>query len=94
MEQNIAILVADLSGYTALTETHDALSAADLIDKYIEIVNDSLVGSSYLHERLGDEVLIVSDSSDHLLSTAVILLSNALQEYKFLHILQKYLLVQ
>jgi adenylate cyclase len=86
MEQNIAILVADLSGYTALTETHGALSAADLIDKYIEIVNNSLVGDSYLHERVGDEVLIVSDSSDNLLSTAVILLSNVLQEYKFLHI--------
>jgi class 3 adenylate cyclase len=86
MEQNIAILVADLSGYTALTETHGALSAADLIDKYIEIVNNSLVGNSHLHERVGDEVMIVSDSPDNLLSSAVVLLSNALQQYKFLHI--------
>jgi adenylate cyclase len=86
MEQNIAILVADLSGYTALTETHGALSAADLIDKYIEIVNNSLVGDSYLHERVGDEVMIVSDSPDNLLSTAVVLLSSVLQEYKFLQI--------
>ena len=86
MEQNIAILVADLSGYTALTETHGALSAADLIDRYIEIVNNSLVGDSYLHERVGDEVMIVSASPDNLLSTAAVLLSNALQQYKFLHI--------
>src|SRR3954449_6561479 len=86
MEQNIAILIADLSGYTALTETHGASSAADLIDKYIEIVNNSLVGNSYLHERIGDEVMIVSDSPDNLLSTAVVLLQNALQEYKFLQI--------
>jgi class 3 adenylate cyclase len=86
MEQNIAILVADLSGYTALTETHGALSAADLIDKYIEIVNNSLVGNSHLHERVGDEVMIVSGSPDNLLSSAVVLLSNVLQQYKFLHI--------
>jgi class 3 adenylate cyclase len=86
MEQNIAILVADLSGYTALTETHGALSAADLIDKYIEIVNNSLVGNSVLHERVGDEVMIVSASPDNLLSTAIVLLNNVLQQYKFLHI--------
>ena len=86
MEQNIAILVADLSGYTALTETHGALSAADLIDKYVEIVNNSLVGNSYLHERVGDEVMIVSGSPDNLLSSALVLLNNVLQQYKFLHI--------
>jgi class 3 adenylate cyclase len=86
MEQNIAILIADLSGYTALTETHGASSAADLIDKYIEIVNNSLVGESRLHERVGDEVMIVSDSPDHLLSTAVVLLQNVFLEYNFLQI--------
>ena len=86
MEQDIAILVADLSGYTALTEAHGSLSAADLIDKYVELVNNSLVGDSYLHERVGDEVIIVSDSPDDLLSTAVVLLGNVLNEYKFLHI--------
>jgi len=40
MEENIAILIADLSGYTALTETHGAASAADIIDKYIQIVEN------------------------------------------------------
>jgi adenylate cyclase len=86
MEQNLAILIADLSGYTALTETHGASSAADVIDKYIEIVNNSLVGKSRLHERVGDEVMIVSDSPDHLLSTAVVLLQNVSREYNFLQI--------
>src|SRR5215467_2929286 len=86
MEQNIAILIADLSGYTALTETHGASSAADLIDKYIEIVNNSLVGESHLHERVGDEVMIVSDSADNLLATAIVLLQHVLNEYNFLHV--------
>ena len=86
MEKDTAILIADLSGYTALTETHGAASAADLIDKYIEIVNNSLVGSSRLHERVGDEVMIVSDSADHLLSTAEVLLQSVLREYNFLQV--------
>ena len=86
MEQDIAILIADLSGYTALTETHGASSAADVIDKYVEIVNDSLVGESHLQERVGDEVMIVSNSADNLLATAVILLQRVLRQYNFLHV--------
>ena len=43
MEENLAILMADLSGYTALTETHGAVSAANLIDRYVEIVEKCLV---------------------------------------------------
>jgi adenylate cyclase len=84
MEQDTAILIADLSGYTALTETHGALSAADLIDKYVEIIDESLVGDSIVHERVGDEVMIVSPSSNHLLLTAINLHQKALQQYKFL----------
>jgi adenylate cyclase len=86
MEQDIAILIADLSGYTALTETHGASSAADLVDKYVEIVNNSLAGESHLHERVGDEVMIVSNSADDLLATAVVMLQRAFREYNFLHI--------
>lgn len=86
MEQNIAILIADLSGYTALTEAHGASSAADLIDKYIELVNNSLVGNSRVQERVGDEVMIVSESADHLLSTAEVLLQNVFREYNFLQV--------
>jgi len=86
MEQDIAILIGDLSGYTALTETHGSLSAADLIDKYIEIVNGSLIGSSLLHQRVGDEVMIVSTSPDDLLATAGVLLQKTLEEYNFLQI--------
>jgi class 3 adenylate cyclase/YHS domain-containing protein len=86
MEQDIGILIADLSGYTALTETHGASSAADLIDKYVEIVHKSLVGDARLHERVGDEVMIVSDSADHLLSTAEVLLQNVFREYNFLQV--------
>jgi len=86
MEQDIAILIADLSGYTALTEAHGSLSAADLIDKYVDIVNASLIGNSILQERVGDEVMIVSDCADDLLATAELLLQTTQEEYNFLEV--------
>lgn len=84
MEKPVAILMADLSGYTALTEAHGAISAADLIDRFLEIVRDSLAAGSHLHQRRGDEVMIVSDSPDNLLSTALLLLKNCSRENNFL----------
>ncbi|HET9826595.1 MAG TPA: adenylate/guanylate cyclase domain-containing protein [Chitinophagaceae bacterium] len=84
MEKNLAILIADLSGYTALTEAHGAISAADLIERFLQIVRNSLVSDSHLHQRRGDEVMIVSESPDNLLSTALLLLKNSVTENNFL----------
>src|SRR5690348_14153285 len=86
MEEHIAILLADLSGYTALTEMHGASSAADLIDHYLEIVVDSLTGDSELKERTGDEVMIVSSSPDHLLATALQIIKRTANEHHFLQL--------
>jgi len=86
MEENIAILMADLSGYTALTETHGSVSAADLIDKYVSIAENCLVGDCRLHERVGDEIIIVSASPDHLMATALMIGSYASNEENFLQV--------
>ncbi len=86
MEQDIAILIADLSGYTALTEVHGASTAADIIDTYLGLVQASLVGNSRLHGRTGDEVLIVSDAADALLATGVQLLQRAHRQPEFLQL--------
>lgn len=86
MEKNVAILMADLSGYTALTETHGSVSAADLIDKYIRIAQHCLVGDSKLHQRTGDEIMFISDSPDHLLATALKLEAAAANEENFLQV--------
>ncbi|MEO5564947.1 MAG: adenylate/guanylate cyclase domain-containing protein [Chitinophagaceae bacterium] len=86
VEENVAILMADLIGYTALTETHGALSAADMIDKYVEIVENCLVGDSRLIERTGDEVMIVSTSPDFLLATAMMITKNTSKEENFLQV--------
>ncbi|HMJ45984.1 MAG TPA: adenylate/guanylate cyclase domain-containing protein [Ferruginibacter sp.] len=86
MEENLAILIADLSGYTALTETHGSTAAADLIDKYLQIVQVCLVGDSKLHERTGDEVMIVSSSADAILSTTLMIGKNMSNEENFLQV--------
>lgn len=86
MEQNIAILIADLTGYTALTETHGPHAAADLIDTYRKLVNESLAGDCRVHQTVGDEVLIVSSEPDCILSTAVMLLKNARGRHLFLQL--------
>ena len=86
MESTIAILIADLSGYTALTETHGAIAAANLIEKYTKIVTNSLVGDSVLHQTTGDEVLIVSSSADQLAATAILMMQHAGGEENFLQV--------
>lgn len=86
MEENIAILIADLSGYTALTETHGPVTAADMIDKFLDIVKDCLAGDSKLHQRVGDEVMIISASPDQLISTAIMLIRNCAKEHHFLQL--------
>ena len=86
METNIAILIADLSGYTALTETHGSFAAADLIDKYVSIVKTCLVGDSHLHERTGDEIMIVSSSPDFLVATAIMIENKTSNEENFLQV--------
>lgn len=84
METNIAILMADLSGYTAMTEIHGAMSAADIIERYLAIVKRSLVGDSQLHERVGDQVVIVSSHAENLAYTASFLYENVHNEDYFL----------
>lgn len=86
MEENVAILMADLTGYTALTETHGASSAADLIDRYLDIVEGCLAGDSKLTERTGDEVMIVSKSPDHLLASAYMIMEATSNEDNFLQV--------
>ena len=86
MEESICILISDLSGYTALTETHGAVSAADLIDKYIAIVEDCLVGDCHLKERIGDELMIVSTTPDFLLATASNIINATSNEHNFLQV--------
>ena len=86
MEKNVAIMMADLSGYSALTERHGAVAAANLIDKYMSIAEKSLIGDCKVHQQTGDEIMFVSDSSDVILATARQLATNTANEEYFLQV--------
>ena len=86
MEKTIGILMADLSGYTAMTEIHGDTAAVEMIEKYIEMGKNSLAGESYLLERTGDQLLIVSDDADDLAKTAIELKHKTEKEPNFLGI--------
>ena len=86
MEKNVAIMMADLSGYSALTERHGAVAAANLIDRYMSIAEKSLVGDCKVHQQTGDEIMFVSDSSDVILATARRLATKTANEEYFLQV--------
>ncbi len=76
--------MADLSGYTALTEVHGAEAAMSLVERMMKLVNRSLVGESRLHQRIGDQVVIVSPSAEQLAYTATFLFELIHEEEEFL----------
>jgi len=86
VEKNIAILMADLTGYTAMTEVHGSLSAATMVEKYLELAGKAMFGKSRLLERVGDQLVIVSESADDVTHTALRLLEHTSAENNFLHI--------
>ena len=63
------LLIADLSGYTAMTEAHGAMSAAQIVNTFEDMVNLSLRKDTQLMERVGDEVLLFSTSADEIIDT-------------------------
>jgi len=70
-EIQLVFLIADLSGYTALTEAHGNVSAAQVVSRYLEIVKEALNPGARLVERVGDEVLIVADHAESAVRTAI-----------------------
>jgi adenylate cyclase len=70
MEKTLAILMADLTGYTAMTEAHGGESAARIVQKYMELVDSALAGNAKVIQRIGDQVVITSDSANDILLTA------------------------
>ena len=70
-EVEVAFLMADLSGFTALTETHGDMHAATVAMRYVEIAQSALDPRARLVERVGDQVLIVAPDGDGAVRTAM-----------------------
>ena len=86
MEKEIAILMADLTGYTAMTDVHGGASAARIVTKYMEIVNAASSGTAVVNERIGDQVVIVADEPGDLIVTARQIALRTYEEHHFLSI--------
>jgi adenylate cyclase len=86
MEREIAILMADLTGYTAMTDVHGGESAARIVRKYLELVDRALYGNAQLAQTVGDQVVIIADDVDDAAITAIQLNDLALKEKHFLSV--------
>jgi adenylate cyclase len=70
-EIEVILLVADLSGYTALTEAHGNISAAKVVNRHTEIAKESLYEGTRIIERVGDEILIAGTDAVGIIKTAL-----------------------
>lgn len=85
MEKDLAILMADLTGYTAMTDVHGGASAARIVNKYMKLVEQSRFGTTQVVQRIGDQVVMISEIPGDLVRTAVKLITIA-HEQDFLPI--------
>jgi class 3 adenylate cyclase len=67
-------VIADLSGYTALTESHGGMEAAKVVSRFVELAQAALVPGARIIERVGDEILIIADAPIAGARTAIRLL--------------------
>lgn len=64
-------LIADLAGYTALTEAHGGLEAAKVVGRYVELAERALAPAASIVERVGDQLLIVGEQAPPVVETAI-----------------------
>lgn len=72
-QTELAFLIADLSGYTALTEAHGDLEAANIVGRYVEIADSVLAPGTRRVERVGDEILVAGGDAAAVVRTAIAL---------------------
>jgi class 3 adenylate cyclase len=69
-----AVLFADLAGFTALTEVHGDLDAADVADRFCALAMTSMSGDARLIKTIGDAVMIAANDAAAAVATALSLL--------------------
>jgi adenylate cyclase len=67
----VAIAFADLAGYTRLTEEAGEEEAVDIIERFVEAVQDTLPDDARVIKTIGDEVMIVGSDAAGLVDWAV-----------------------
>jgi class 3 adenylate cyclase/YHS domain-containing protein len=69
-ESRVVFIIADLAGYTALTEAHGGGEAATIVGRYRRLAEDALADGARVVEQVGDQVLIVSADARTAIITA------------------------
>ena len=67
----VAVAFADLAGYTRLTEEAGEEEAVDIIERFVEAVQDTLPDDARVIKTIGDEVMIVGSDASAVLDWAV-----------------------
>src|SRR3954447_4661735 len=67
----VAIAFADLAGYTRLTEEAGEEEAVDIIERFVEAVQNTLPDDARVIKTIGDEVMIVGSDASAVLDWAV-----------------------
>lgn len=62
-ELDLALLFADLSGYTALTETHGALTASGIVLQFCRLAQTSLEPGVKFINSIGDDVFCAGEGT-------------------------------
>jgi len=70
-EFNLALMMADLCGYTALTETHGALQASETVLRFVRLVEASLEPGVRIVDCIGDSVFCASEDTLAVVRTAL-----------------------
>ena len=85
-ELDLALMMADLCGYTALTETHGALHASETVLRFVRIVESCLEPGVRIVDSIGDAVFCAGEDTLAVVRTALRLSDAIGREPGFLHI--------
>jgi len=70
-QRQLTVLMADLAGYTALTEAHGSAEAAHVVGRYLELAENAKIPGARLIERVGDGLVFVAESATPAVETAL-----------------------
>ena len=70
-ELDLALMMADLCGYTALTETHGALQASETVLRFVRLVEASLEPGVRIVDSVGDSVFCAGEDTLAVVRTAL-----------------------
>ena len=81
--ETLTVLFADLSGFTALTETHGDQDASDIAERFYALAQESLTGDARLVKTIGDAVMIVATNPATAIGTTLKLVASVEAEPGF-----------